>query len=34
VNQADVNQSMKLIMRNETGHHNSTKFQLFLFHCA
>jgi len=31
---ADFIQSMKLIMRSETGHHKSTKFQLFVFNCA
>jgi len=33
VKKADFNQSMKLIMRIETGHHNSTKSQ-FLFDCT
>jgi len=33
VKKADFNQSMKLVMRSETGHHNSIKFQ-FLFNCT
>ena len=34
VKKADFIQSMKLIMRSETAHHKSTKFQLFVFNCA